>query len=601
MKEEWKQTLIDTVIANRSVVKDVYGQSNFDSIQMQQLGGGLRVSDELIENLDSLIGKDISDRQFIAQLITTLEVFDAKVGVTSDSSLDMFYANNVKVVENSMQALEPLVEGENSYANQYNSYSFSGPRYVYTLPIDFIQEVQQGIDMATGVSPYDQKESIEYRNFLQEQVNSFVEDTGKVAVVAKPSGGSGFLFYTSPAIQENFERNGTDEIKLRYTLPSLKTFGGNDAEVLYYPIMEKPGDANNYTPTNQYVTLKENSLEDGTATDADTGQGTYMTFTQNPITGAFENFQLEELTSEEYNDKLNNPTIQLQQISGSTDAEIQENYDDLKSTLVGLVEETGLSVFGDLPADHFIFKNVEQEFEEPTAEGFVQDAKEQFTVSDYGVENLYGGFDHISGSPAEGKISWISLPPDEQEAIQLQLMQAGFLSPDLYYSEAGEWGLGTRSAMKSAMIEANYKLEKIGPFLQNAVENFMNRPTIYPIVYPQANPLSVKNAVQSALESVGGRTDLSTGEMAAFMDFYRSSEQDYQKAAIDYNRNLELINRGIMPGNNLVAPDSAVERTAEFIEQEMQPEIQSQLRGAEQERNVSYLTYSVDRMRDIIG
>ena len=138
-------------------------------------------------------------------------------------------------------------------------------------------------------------------------------------------------------------------------------------------------------------------------------------------------------------------------------------------------------------------------------------------------------------------------------------------------------------------------------FLQNAVENFMNRPTIYPIVYPQASPLSVKNAVQSALESVGGRTDLSTGEMAAFMDFYRSSEQDYQKAAIDYNRNLELINRGIMPGNNLVAPDSAVERTAEFIEQEMQPEIQSQLRGAEQARNVSYLTYSVDRMRDIIG
>ena len=70
--------------------------------------------------------------------------------------------------------------------------------------------------------------------------------------------------------------------------------------------------------------------------------------------------------------------------------------------------------------------------------GFVQDAKEQFTVSDYGIENLYGGFDHISGSPAEGKISWISLPPDEQEAIQLQSMQAG-LSPDLYYAEAGEW------------------------------------------------------------------------------------------------------------------------------------------------------------------
>ena len=53
--------------------------------------------------------------------------------------------------------------------------------------------------------------------------------------------------------------------------------------------------------------------------------------------------------------------------------------------------------------------------------------------------------------------------------------------------------------------------------------------------------------------------------------------------------------------NKLVAPDSAVDRTANYIEQQMQPEIQSQLRGAEQARNVSYLTYSVDRMRDIIG
>ena len=285
--------------------------------------------------------------------------------------------------------------------------------------------------MATGVSPYDQSESIVYRNFLKEEVDKFIEDTGKVAIIAKPKGGSGFLFYTSPAIQENFEKNGTDDISLQFTLPRLKTFGGNDADLLYYPVMEKPADANNYVPSGEYVSLKENALEDGTATDADTGQGTYMTFTQNPITGAFENFKLEELTSEEYNKALEDPLINLQQISGSTESEKQENYEDLKSTLTGLVEDNSLSVFGDLPADHFIFKNVEQEFQEPTAEGFVQDAKEQFTVSDYGIENLYGGFDHISGSPAEGKISWISLPPDEQEAIQLQLMQAGFLSPDL--------------------------------------------------------------------------------------------------------------------------------------------------------------------------
>ena len=257
MKEEWKQTLIDTVLANRGVVTDAYGADYYTSQQLQQLGAGARTSEELQNNLDSLIGKDISDRQFIAQLITTLEVFDAKIGITTDSSLDMFYASNAKIVENSMQALEPLVEGDNTFANQYNSYSFSGPRYVYTLPVDFVQEVQQGIDMATGISPYDQSESIVYRNFLKEEVDKFIEDTGKVAIIAKPGGGSGFLFYTSPAIQENFEKNGTDDIRLRFTLPSLKTFGGNDADPLYYPVMEKPADANNYVPSGEYVSLKD--------------------------------------------------------------------------------------------------------------------------------------------------------------------------------------------------------------------------------------------------------------------------------------------------------------------------------------------------------
>lgn len=97
--------------------------------------------------------------------------------------------------------------------------------------------------------------------------------------------------------------------------------------------MEKPADANNYVPSGEYVSLKENALEDGTATDADTGQGTYMTFEQNPITGAFENFKLEELTSEEYNKALEDPLINLQQISGSTESEKQENYEDLKAHL----------------------------------------------------------------------------------------------------------------------------------------------------------------------------------------------------------------------------------------------------------------------------
>jgi len=52
--------------------------------------------------------------------------------------------------------------------------------------------------MATGISNINEQEATEYRKFLQEQVEEFVDETGKVAVIAKPKGGSGMLFYTSP-------------------------------------------------------------------------------------------------------------------------------------------------------------------------------------------------------------------------------------------------------------------------------------------------------------------------------------------------------------------------------------------------------------------
>ena len=61
-----------------------------------------------------------------------------------------------------------------------------------------------------------------YRGFLKEQVNEFVEETGVAAIIAKPKGGSGFLFYTSPSIQNTFSSKGTDNIALQYTLPRIQ-------------------------------------------------------------------------------------------------------------------------------------------------------------------------------------------------------------------------------------------------------------------------------------------------------------------------------------------------------------------------------------------
>ena len=599
MEEGYKEALIEAVLANRQIVKLPYG-SQTTAGAVSQITSDSRIDDNLITNLNTLINKDISDIQFIAQIITTLEVYDAMNNNENDTSLDSFYADNVQVVEDSLSALENFIPGEAEFANQYNSYSFSGARYKYTLPVDFVQSINSGIDLATGISPINSEESTTYRNFLKEQVNEFVDETGKAAVIAKPKGGSGFLFYTSPAIQETFASRGTDNIALQYTLPRLKLFGANDAEVYYYPEFTQPKDANTYEPKpGSFVSLKDNVDESGVATNVATGNTYYMTYTINPVTGQFENFKQEFLSAEKAETLVgqNTPPIEL---TGTTEAERTESFNQYKQQLLFEdIEDT--DVFGSLPADHFIFKNIEAEVQEPTVEGFAKDTKEQFTISDYGVDNLYGGFDHIAGDPAQGKINWISLPPDEQQAIQLQLMQAGMLSPDAYYSEAGSWGLQTRAAMKEAMTEANYKLEKIGPYLQGAIEDYKNRPIIYPLVYPSAGPLAVKEAVQTAISAAGGRTNMTTGEMAAFMDFYKDSEQDYANAAVEYERNLDLVRRRMMPESRLEVPDSPGVRTAERIEQTLQPEIQAQARADEEARNLSYLTYSVDRMSDIIG
>lgn len=602
MEEGYKQALIDAVLANRGAVAAPQGLStSVNASQIEQLSKNIRVDDNLISELNSLTNKDISNSQFIAQLITTLEVFDAKVSNQNNQSFDVFYADNKAIVEDSLIAVEPFIEGEATFANQYNSYSFTGPRYMYALPVDFVDEVNKGIDMATGISNINEQEATEYRKFLQEQVEEFVDETGKVAVIAKPKGGSGMLFYTSPSIEEQFTKNGTDNISLRYNLPSLKTFGANDAEVYYYPKMEQPSDSNSYIPSGEYVTLKKNIDADGQMTADPTTGGEYLTFDINKVTGKFENFKRETFTSDEYNNYSSGGGQPIELI-GNTEAEIQESFDNYKSTLLQeQVTDEFTNTFGNLPADHFIFQNTEAEYQEPTVEGFVQDTKEQFTAAEYGVDNLYGGFDHISGDPVDGKISWISLPPDEQQAIQLQLMQAGFLSPDSYYTELGTWGSSTQGAMKTAMTEANYKLQKIGPYLQSTIEDYKNRPIIYPQVYPSAGPLAVKNAVQTAIDAAGGRTNMTTGEMAAFMDFYKDSEADYSKAATDYTRNLELVNRRMFPDSKLTVPDSPTARTADFIEQTLEPEIISANRAQEEKRNVSYLTYSTDRMRDIIG
>ena len=287
MKKEWKKTFIESLKYNRGGMSPtaLYG-TQMTAEQAQQMYGYVRMDDDLIADLDSLLEKDLSTTQFIAQVLTTLEVYDAKVGNDSNS-FGGFYASNVSIIESSLDNVEQFVEGTPQYSNSWSSYSYSGPRYVYNLPVDFVNEVRNGIDLATGVDTINQEESVQYRNFLKEKVNEFVEDTGKAAVIAKPKGGSGYLFYTSDAIDERLKRDGSATLSWEYLLPSMSAFGANDAAIIYFPNFKLEEDANNYVPSGTYTEMKPNTDEDGRPTDADDALGEYAVLVLNPMTGRY--------------------------------------------------------------------------------------------------------------------------------------------------------------------------------------------------------------------------------------------------------------------------------------------------------------------------
>ena len=99
------------------------------------------------------------------------------------------------------------------------------------------------------------------------------------------------------------------------------------------------------------------------------------------------------------------------------------------------------SIFGGITPDYAIYKqpDLANAFKDgdPTA-AQMKDAMlpEQVYAGSIPEEQFYGGTDHISGQGPglnnTQKISWISLAPQEIKAIQTDLMQAGYLDPDIF-------------------------------------------------------------------------------------------------------------------------------------------------------------------------
>lgn len=593
LKDDWKEVLIQAVIQQRGVASSRM-TSGVPTEYHQSISSITRVDEDLIETLNSLAKEDLTNIQFLARVITELDIFDIKVG-NSDSPYNTVYMDNQSIMEKSLESLEgSVVYGEDEYTGP-RQYTGTGvqKRYINVLPNDFVQEVSQAFDLSSGVSGVNSEEAGEYFEYLKVEVNDYVKDTGNIAVIAKPKGGNGYIFFSSDYLNEVIENKGTADLSIYSSFSNI-----NDAGLKYYPVTEEKDGV--FVPTGEWIDLPSSYDDDGNVVEEVDKQTWYAVATQG-VAGDIIDMEKQQLTTTEV-EKLQGEGKILYPLQGADEEAIDMYYLDLEKNLTGLTSGE-FSDYSNLPDDYFIYKQIETSgWQEPSLDkDFLQDAKEQITVSDYGRDNLYGGFDHISGDPAQGKISWISLPPEEKEAVQLELMQAGFLSPDAYFSESGSWGRLTQTAMQNAMIEANYEFKKIGPFLSEKMRDYKNRPPIYPKVYLEPSPAFIKNELQTTLKAIGARTDLSPAELAALSDYWIQSDIDAEKAAIDWQHNVDLAQRMINPTSRLQAPQSASERTEAYAKELFEPELRAKATAEKRRNDLSYLTYTVDRMSDMIG
>ena len=192
----------------------------------------------------------------------------------------------------------------------------------------------------------------------------------------------------------------------------------------------------------------------------------------------------------------------------------------------------------------------------------------QVTVENAG--DIYGGMDHINGQ-SSGKTSWIALSSDEKEAVQLKMVNGGYMSYNDYLLEKGRWGDASQAAMKSAMTEANLRLKSVETVLEESATRPVIVPPITPKKYTAPTLFDQRRAIKSGMATMGYDTSsLSRAEWELLGDVVTTSDEEYFDNLELYEQQqqvaIQLANRGMfddlqdtldnMP--QLITPEEAV-------------------------------------------
>ena len=171
----------------------------------------------------------------------------------------------------------------------------------------------------------------------------------------------------------------------------------------------------------------------------------------------------------------------------------------------------------------------------------------QVTVENAG--DIYGGMDHINGQ-STGKTSWIALSSDEKEAVQLKMVNGGYMSYNDYLLEKGRWGTASQSAMKTAMTEANLRLKSVETVLEEAATRPVIVPPISPKKYTAPTLFDQRRAIKSGMATMGYDTsNLSRAEWELLGDVVTTSDEEYFANSQLYEQQqqvaIQLANRGM--------------------------------------------------------
>ena len=590
MTEEQKQEIVDQVVIQKGL--------NEDTVEYQ--------------NLQSIVTEDITGSTFFAKVYAIIEVID--LVHTYEPTRQDWLENIGRAAQGAMGTYTPANRNLSAFYNAVSSVNEN-----WQEDEVLAQNVYQGLDVAEGLKGGKDPEN--YYKWLNDVLAETIDQTGILGVVVQPARGEGGKIYMSEELDEWLRNNppslyatggsfyGTENPYRKY--PGTKQ---NAPKVITRPTMtahEEIDEKWEHTGAFNETIAKYNE-EGAFLTKEQTGDGGSIAVLTKLADGSIE-VSVKEVSQDEYENEEQevylNPNKQIIDLTESDELneDIIENAKmEFGSGGIGMAP---YDVFGDITPDYTIFKrpDLATVFDEGmTSNEAIESARPTEMVAGNIPEELfYGNLDHVSGTGPSfndtQKISWISLAPQEMKAVQVDLMQAGLLSPESFFLEQGSWGTNTENAMYAAMVGANRMFTDVGTYIQQEKEDYFNKPPITPRVYINPSPETIKTQVDSALKSIGITRKLTDAEMVAFADYYSQADRDYETATAEYTKNLDLAKR-LFPGapDEVTLPTTPGQSLSSYMEEEFEPQLSAQARAKQEKNDLSYLFSSLDQFDRMI-